>query len=104
VGFVDVGVAEDLADAVEDRELLGARFDSGTGGLELVVAPMADPGLAEDVTAKAAVVIPVIGDEGAILRDACESVRAGAGSDDRYAAREGGVELGEGGFGTLAET
>ena len=104
VSLVDIGVTEDDADPIENRELLRTGFDGGTGGFALVVAPVANPGLAEHVLTKASLVVPVIGDEGAFLRDAGESVRAGAGSDDRHAALDGGVKLRESTIIPLTET
>ena len=70
VSLVDVGVAEDFADAIQDGELLGARLDGRAGGFTLVVAPVADPGLAEHILTETALGIPVIGSEGAVFRDA----------------------------------
>ena len=79
IDLVDIGGAEDVADAVEERFGFGAGFDDGAGGLVVVMAPVIDPVLAEDVFAE-------LGEIDVATLGIFEGVGGGAEGDDGDAA------------------
>ena len=96
VSFIDVGVAVGAVHAVQDGILFSPWLRGGTRRFTLVIAPVANPSFAEDILPKAALVIPIIGGESALLGDARKSVGTGPGADDRHTAFHRGIELSEG--------
>lgn len=86
IDLVDIGGAEDVADAVEERFGFGAGFDDGAGGLVVVMAPVIDPVLAEDVFAE-------LGEIDVATLGIFEGVGGGAERDDGDAAAVGVDEV-----------
>lgn len=97
VDFVDVGVAEDVLDVVEDGVFGVGLLDDAAAGFDFVAAPVADPAFAEDVFAELAVLF-----EGAAAGE-LEGVGAGAEADDGDVAVDGVVEVFECGVRPFAE-